>query len=106
MYSSDTDAHNYVKSHVLRRITYVTCETSHTYNTLPVLFSNLLQSSRVVAQISSLLATLLYVNQQYMKGIIVFMSKKGYVPHLSTVGVEVSNVCFSPWYLVLSTLFV
>ena len=66
MYSSDTDAHNHVNSHVQRRITYVTCQTSHTYNTLPVLFSNLLPSSRVVAQISSLLATLLYENQQYI----------------------------------------
>ena len=92
MYSSDTDSHNYVNSHVLRRITYVTCQTSHTYNTLPVLFNNLLQSSRVVAQISSLLATLLFENQQYIKGIIVFMSKNFYVPHLSTVGVEVSKV--------------
>ena len=73
MYSSDTDAHNHVNSHVLRRITYVTCQTSHTYNTLPVLFSNLLPSSPVVAQISSLLATLLYENQQYIKGNIVFM---------------------------------
>ena len=85
MYSSDADAHNHVNSDVLRRITHVTCQTSHTYNTLPVLFSNLLPSSRVVAQISSLLATLLYENQQYIKGIIVFMSKKVYVPHLSTV---------------------
>ena len=106
MYSSDTDAHNHVNSHVLRRITYLTCQTSHTYNTLPVLFSNLLSSLCVVARISSLLATLLYENQQYIKGIIIFMSKKVYVPHLKTVGVEVSNVCFSPWYLVLSTLFV
>ena len=57
MYSSYTDAHNHVNSHVLRRITYVTCQTSHTYNTLPVLFSNLLLSSPVVAQIGSLLAT-------------------------------------------------
>ena len=96
MYSSDTDAHNHVNSHVLRRITYVTCQTSHTYNTLPVLSSNLLPSSRVVAQISSLLAILLYENQQYIKGIIVFMSKKVYVPNLSTVGVEVSKVCSSP----------
>ena len=78
MYSSDTDAQNYVNSHVLRRITYMTCQTSHTYNTLPVLFSILRPSSRVVAQISSLLATLLYENQQYIKGIIVFMSKKVY----------------------------
>ena len=76
MYSSDTDAHNHVNSHLLRRITYVSCQTSHTYNTLPVLFSNLLPSSRVVAQISSLLATLLYENQQHIKGIIVFMLKK------------------------------
>ena len=106
MYSSDTDAHNHVNSHVLRRITYVTCQTSHTYNTLPVLFSNLLPSSHVVAQISSLLATLLYENQQYIKGIILFMWKKVYVPDLSTAGVEVSKVCLSPWYLVLSTLFV
>ena len=73
MNSSDTDAHNHVNSHVLTRITYVTCQTAHTYNTLPVLFSNLLPSSRVVAQIISLLATLLYENQQYIKGIIVFM---------------------------------
>ena len=93
MYSSDIAAHNHVNSHVLRRITYVTCQTSHTYNTL------------CVAQISSLLATLLYENQQYIKGIILFMSNKVYVPHFSTVGVEVSKVCFSPWYLVLSTLF-
>ena len=83
----------------------MTCQTSHTYNTLPVLFSDLLSSSCVVVHISSLLAKLLYENQQYIKGIIVFMSKKVYVPHLSTVGVEVSKVCFSPWYLVLSTLF-
>ena len=76
MYSSDIDAHNHVNSHVLRRITYVTSQTSHTHNTLPVLLSNLLPSSRVVAQISSLLATLLYENQQYIKGIIEFMSKK------------------------------
>ena len=75
MYSSDTDAHNHVNSHVLRRITYVTCQTSHMYNrpTLLVLFSNLLPSSPVVAQISSLLATLLYENQQYIKGNIVLM---------------------------------
>ena len=73
MHSSDTDAYNHVNSHVLRRITYVTCQTSHMYNTLPVLFSNLLQSSRVVVQISSLLATLLYENQHYIKGIIVFI---------------------------------
>ena len=106
MYSSDTDAHNHVNSHVLRRITYVTCQTSHTSNTLPVLFNNLLPSSRVVAQISSLLATLLYENQQYIKGIIVFMEKKVYVLHLRTVGVGVSKVCLSPWYLVLPTLFV
>ena len=104
MYSSDTVAHNHVNSHVLRRIAYVTCQTSHTYNTLPVLFSNLLPSSRVVGHISSLLATLLHVKG--IKGIIVFMAKKIYVPHLSTVGVEVSKVCFSLWYLVLSTLFV
>ena len=71
--SSDTDAHNHVNSHVLRRITYMTCQTSDTYNTLPVLFSNLLPSSPVVALISSLLATLLYENQQYIKGNIVFM---------------------------------
>ena len=70
--------------------------------------------SRVVGQISSLLATSLYENHQYIKDIIVFMSNKDivfmsnkvYVPHLSTAGVEVSKVCFSPWYLVLSTLFV
>ena len=67
MYSSDNDAHNHVNSHVLRRITYVTCQTSHTYNALPVLFSNLLPSSHVVAKISSLLATLLYENQQYQR---------------------------------------
>ena len=73
MYGSDTDAHNHINSNVLRRITYVTCQTSHTYNTLPVLFSNLLPSSPVVAQIGSLLATLLYKNQQYIKGNIVFM---------------------------------
>ena len=71
MYSSQ--AHKHVNSHVLRKITYVTCQTSHTYNILPVLFSNLLPSSPVVAQISSLLATLLYENQQYIKGNIVFM---------------------------------
>ena len=29
-----------------------------------------------------------------------------FTSHMSTVGVEVSKVCFSPWYLVLSTLFV
>ena len=75
MYGCDTDVHNHVNRHVLRRITYMTCQTSHTYNTLPVQFSNLLPSSRVVAQIGSLLATLLYENQQYIKGIIVFMSK-------------------------------
>ena len=73
MYSSDTDAHNLVNSPVLRRIKYVTCQTSHTYNTLPVLFSNLLSSSHVVAHISPLLATLLYENKQYIKDIIVFM---------------------------------
>ena len=73
MFSSDTDAPNHVNSHVLRRITYMTCQTSHTYDTLPVLFSKLLPSSRVVAQISSLLATLLYENQPYIKGIIVFV---------------------------------
>ena len=108
MYSSDTDAHNHVNSHVLRRILYVTCQTSHTYNTLLALFSNLLPSSRVVAQISSLLATLLYGNQQYIKGIIVPGShvEKSLHPTFPTVGVEVSKVCFSPWYLVLSTLFV
>ena len=59
-----------------------------------------------VAQISSLLATLLYENQHYIKGNILFMSNKVYVPHLSKVWVEVSKVCFSPWYLVLSILFV
>ena len=73
MYSSDTEAHNHVNSHVLRKITYVTCQTLHTYSTFPVLFSNLLPSSRVVAEINSLLATLIYENQQYIKGIIVFM---------------------------------
>ena len=62
MYSTDTDAHNHVNSHVLRRITYVTSQTSHTYHTLPVQLSNLLPFLRVVAQISSLLATLLYEN--------------------------------------------
>ena len=101
MYSSDTDTHNHVNSHILRKITYVTYQTSHTYNTLPVLFSNLLPSSPVVAQIGSLLTTLLYENQQYIKGNIVFMLKKVYVQHLSTVGVEVSKVCFSPWCPVL-----
>ena len=65
MYSSDTNAH--VSSHVLRRITYVTCQTSHTYNTLPVQFSNFLPSSRVVAQISSLLATLLWKPTIYQR---------------------------------------
>ena len=50
--------------------------------------------------------TLLYENQQHIKGIILFMSNKVYVPHLCTAGVEVPMVCFSPWYLVLSTLFV
>ena len=49
-----------------------------------------------VAQISSLLATLLYDKQQYIKGIILFMSNTVYVPHLSTVGVEVSRVCPPP----------
>ena len=44
---SATDAHNHVNSHVLRRITYVTCQTSHTYNTISVLLSNLLPSSRM-----------------------------------------------------------
>ena len=73
MYSSDTDAHNHVNSHVLRRITYMICETSHTYNTLPVLFSNLPPSLPVVAQIGSLLARLLYENQPFIKGNIVFM---------------------------------
>ena len=73
MYSSDTDAHKHVNSYVVRRITYVTCQTSHTYNALPVLFSNLLPSSPVVAQIGSPLATLLYENQQYIKDNIVFM---------------------------------
>ena len=76
MYSSDTDAHNHVNSHVLRRVKYVTCQTSYTYNKLPGLFSNLLPSSPVVAQIGSLLATLLYENQQYVKGNIIFMQKK------------------------------
>ena len=80
MYSFDTDAQNHVNSHVLRRITYVTCQTSHTYNTLLVLFSHLLPSSRGVAQISSLQATLFYENQQYIKGIIVFMAKKSLRP--------------------------
>ena len=47
MYSSDTDAHSHVNSHMLRRITCVTCQTSHMYNTLSVLFSNLPASSRV-----------------------------------------------------------
>ena len=68
MYSTDTDPHNHVDSHVLRRITCITY-----YNTLPVLFSNLLPSSPVVAQIGSPLATLLYENQQYIKSNIVFM---------------------------------
>ena len=76
MYSSDTATHNHVNSHVLRRIPYVTSQTSHTYNTLPALFSNLLPSPCVDAQISSLLVTLSYENQQYIKGIIVIMSKK------------------------------
>ena len=40
MCSSDTGAHNHVNSHILRRI------TSHTYNTLPVLFSNLFKCGR------------------------------------------------------------
>ena len=118
MYSSDTDAHNHVNSHVLRRITYMTCQTSHTYNTLPVLFSNLLPSSRVVAQISSLLATLLYENQHYIKGIIVFMNvKKSLSPtfeyswgggvkgmFLSLVSRSVDPVCFniSPLYQIIS----
>ena len=91
MYSSDTDAHNHVDSHVLRRIMYVTCQTSHLYNKLPVLFSNFV----IVAQISSLLGTLIYEIQQYIKGIIVFILKKVCVPLLSTVGVEVSKVWFS-----------
>ena len=100
MHSSDTDTHNHVNSHVLRRITYVTCQTSHTYNTLPVLFSNLLPSSRVIAHISSLLATLLYENQQYIKGIILFTPNKIYVPYFNTIGVGCR------WYFVLSTLYV
>ena len=49
-----------------------------------------------IAQISSLLATLLYENQQYIKSIMLLMSNKIYVPHLSTVGVDVSKVCVSP----------
>ena len=78
MYSSDTDSHNHVNSHVSRRIPYVTCQTSNTYNTLPVLISNLLPSSRVVAQIKSLLATLLYENQQYIivnMGVLCFLTR-------------------------------
>ena len=45
----------------------MTCLTSHTYNTLFLLFSNLLPFVSIftcVTKISSLLATLLYENQQ------------------------------------------
>ena len=60
------------------------------------------------AQISSLLATLLYENQQYIKGIILFMSNKVYVPNLCTVRVvfrSVDPVCFniSPLYQIISS---
>ena len=82
MYSSDTEAHNHVNSHVLRRIMYVTCQTSHTYNTLPVLFSNLLPCSHVVAQISSLLATLLYENQQLYQRYHSIHVKKKFTSHI------------------------
>ena len=118
MYSSDTDAHNYVNSHILRRITYVTCQTSHTYNTLPVLFSYLLPSSCVVAKINSLLAPLKYENQQYIKDIIVFILKKSLCPTfeyscgggvkgmlLPVVSCSVDPVCFniSPYYQIISS---
>ena len=119
MYSSDTDAHDHVNSHVMRRITYVTCQTSHTYNTLPVLFSNLVPSSSVIAQISSLLATLLYENQQYIKGIHVKKklrlrptfeySRGGGVRgmFLLLVSRSVDPVCFniSPLYQIISSHF-
>ena len=118
MCSSDTDVHNHVNSHVLRRIMYMTCQTSHTYNTPPALFSNLLPSSRVVAQIGSRLATLLYENQQYIKGIIVFMSIKSLCPtfeyswggdvkgmFLPLVSRSVDHVYFniSPLYQIISS---
>ena len=82
MHSSD--ANNHVNSNVLRRITYVTCQTSHTYNTLSVLFRNLLPSSCVSPRSAHYWQH--YYNQHYIKGIILFMSNKVYVPHLSTAG--------------------
>ena len=105
MYSSNTDPHNHVNSHVLRRIKDVTCQTSHTYNTLSVLFRNLLPSSRVSPR-SAHHWQHYYMKTNNISGIILFMSNKVYVPHLSTAGVEVSKVCLSPWYLVQSTLIV
>ena len=87
MYSSDTDAHNHVNSHVLRRITYMTCKTSHTYNTLPVLFSNLLPSSCVSPR-SAHYWQHYYLKTNNISKVSYYSCEKVYVPHLSTVGVE------------------
>ena len=95
MYSSDTDAHNHVNSHVLRRITYMTCQTSHTYNTLSVLLRNLISFSRVSPSPAHYWQHY-YMKTSNIKGIILFMSNKVNVPHLSTAGLEVSKVCLSP----------
>ena len=60
-----------------------------------------------VTQVSLLMAcSVIYENQQYINlGIILFMSNKVYVPHLSTVGGGGIKCMISPWYHVLSTLF-
>ena len=117
IYSSDTDAHNHVNSHVLRRITYWTYQTSHTYNTLSVLFSNLLPSSRVSPRSAHHWQH--YYMKTNIKGIMLFNIIVN-VPHLSTAGVEVSKlgminfplisrsldpVCFniSPLYQIISS---
>ena len=116
MHSSDTDAHNHVNSTEKNHVRDLSNITS--YNTFPVLFSNLLPSSRVVAQISSLLAILLYENQQYIKRIIVSMSKKSLRPafdyswgggvkgmFLPLISRSVDPVCFniSPLYQNISS---
>ena len=82
MYSSETDAHSHVNSHMLRRITCVTCQTH-------------------ICTIHSLFHSVICLHLHVCR----LISNKVYVPHLSTVGVEVSKVRFSHWYLVPSTLF-
>ena len=94
MYSSDTDAHSHVNSHILRRITCVTCQTSHMYNTLSVLFSNLPASSRVSPNLKqSLRPTFGYSWGGGVKGMF-----------LPLVSRAVDPVCFhiSPLYQIIS----